>query len=129
MIATGGYGVVRHPMYAAAVPLLVGMPLWLESYAAALLPGVPIGMLALRILIEEPFLRRELKGYVAYTEKVRHRRSLRRTWGDQRILRVDASSQIAVPTRGGGTAAFSGSGVKSSPGLINRSISNLYCLS
>ena len=36
--------------------------------------------------------------------------------------------QMAVPTRGGG-AGFSGSGVKSSPGLMNRSLSNLYCLS
>ena len=73
VITSGVYGVVRHPMYAAAVPLLVGMPLWLESYAVALLAGVPIGMLALRILVEERFLRRALKGYVAYTEKVRHR--------------------------------------------------------
>lgn len=73
VIASGVYGVVRHPMYAAAVPLLVGMPLWLGSYAVALLAGVPIGMLALRILVEERFLRRALKGYVAYTEKVRHR--------------------------------------------------------
>ena len=73
VIDTGAYAVVRHPMYAGAVLLMVGMPLWLESYAATLLASVPIGLLAVRILIEEEFLRRELAGYAAYTRKVRYR--------------------------------------------------------
>jgi protein-S-isoprenylcysteine O-methyltransferase Ste14 len=53
VIESGVYSVVRHPMYAGAVPLLVGMPLWLESYAAALLASVPIGTLVVRIVVEE----------------------------------------------------------------------------
>ena len=73
VIDTGVYRVLRHPMYAGTIPLLVGMPLWLESYAAAVLAIVPIGALVVRILIEEEFLRRELKGYDAYTERVRYR--------------------------------------------------------
>jgi protein-S-isoprenylcysteine O-methyltransferase Ste14 len=73
VIESGVYGVVRHPMYAGAVPLLIGMPLWLESYAAALLASIPIGTLVVRILVEEQFLRRELAGYNAYTERVRYR--------------------------------------------------------
>ncbi|HJZ93853.1 MAG TPA: isoprenylcysteine carboxylmethyltransferase family protein [Gemmataceae bacterium] len=73
VIDRGVYSVVRHPMYAGAIPLLVGMPLWLESYASALLAIVPIGILAVRILIEEQFLRRELKGYDAYMQRVRYR--------------------------------------------------------
>jgi protein-S-isoprenylcysteine O-methyltransferase Ste14 len=73
VIDTGVYSIVRHPMYTGAVLLLVGLPLWLESYAAALLASVPIGLLAVRILVEEQFLRRELKGYDAYTERVRYR--------------------------------------------------------
>ncbi len=73
IIDTGVYGIVRHPMYAGAVLLIVGMPLWLESYAAAFLASVPIGLLALRILVEEQFLRRELTGYDAYVRRVRHR--------------------------------------------------------
>jgi protein-S-isoprenylcysteine O-methyltransferase Ste14 len=73
VVDTGVYGIVRHPMYAGALPLLVGMPLWRESYAAAFLASVPIGMLVVRILVEERFLRGELKGYDAYTEKVRYR--------------------------------------------------------
>jgi protein-S-isoprenylcysteine O-methyltransferase Ste14 len=49
------------------------MALWLESYAGALLAIVPVGILVVRSLVEEQFLRRELKGYDAYTERVRHR--------------------------------------------------------
>lgn len=73
VIDSGVYNVVRHPMYAGAIPLLVGMSLWLESYATAMLAVVPTLILAVRILIEERFLRRELKGYDAYTGKVRYR--------------------------------------------------------
>jgi len=73
VIDSGVYSIVRHPMYAAAIPLMVGMPLWLESYAAAIFAGVPIVTLVLRILIEEQFLKRELAGYDAYTESVRYR--------------------------------------------------------
>jgi protein-S-isoprenylcysteine O-methyltransferase Ste14 len=73
VIDTGIYGIVRHPMYAGSVPMMVGISLWLESYAAAFLASVPSGLLILRILIEEQFLKRELKGYDAYTEKVRYK--------------------------------------------------------
>jgi len=73
VVDSGCYGVVRHPMYAGAVPLLVGMPLWLGSYAAALLAAVPIAILAVRIVFEERFLRRSLAGYGEYTHKVRYR--------------------------------------------------------
>lgn len=73
VINTGVYAVVRHPMYAGFVPMVVGPALWLESYVAALLAILPIAVLAVRSLFEERFLKRELKGYDAYTEKVRYR--------------------------------------------------------
>ena len=73
VIDTGVYSIVRHPLYAGGTLLMVGAPLWLESYPAALLASVPIATVALRILFEERFLRRELKGYEAYTKKVRYR--------------------------------------------------------
>jgi protein-S-isoprenylcysteine O-methyltransferase Ste14 len=73
VIDSGVYGVVRHPMYAGTIPLLVGMSLWLESYAAAVLAVIPVVTLVLRIRIEEELLRRELKGYEEYTKRVRSR--------------------------------------------------------
>jgi protein-S-isoprenylcysteine O-methyltransferase Ste14 len=60
-------------MYAGAVLLFIGLPLWLESYAGALVAAVPFAMLVLRILVEERFLRRELPGYNAYTQRTRRR--------------------------------------------------------
>jgi len=73
VVDTGVYAVVRHPMYAGIFLFNVGMALWLESYAAALLTLVPIGLLAIRIVFEEQFLKRELPGYEAYTQKVHYR--------------------------------------------------------
>lgn len=73
VIDTGVYGIVRHPMYAGALLLMVGMPLWLESYAANLFAIVPIILLAVRIVFEEQFLRQELDGYNAYTDRVRYK--------------------------------------------------------
>jgi protein-S-isoprenylcysteine O-methyltransferase Ste14 len=73
VIDTGAYSIVRHPMYAGVFPFLAGMALWLESYAAAILATVPAAILAVRILIEERFLKRKLQGYEDYTKKVRYR--------------------------------------------------------
>jgi protein-S-isoprenylcysteine O-methyltransferase Ste14 len=73
VIDTGVYAVARHPMYAGFVPMVVGSALWLESYVASLLAIVPIAVLAVRSVFEERFLKQELKGYEAYTEKVRYR--------------------------------------------------------
>ncbi len=73
VIDSGVYRTVRHPMYAGAILFFVGMPLWLGSYAATLLAIVPITVLAVRIVFEEQFLRRELAGYDSYTQRVRYR--------------------------------------------------------
>jgi protein-S-isoprenylcysteine O-methyltransferase Ste14 len=73
VVSSGVYGFVRHPMYAGGVLGWIGVSMWLGSYTAALLTIVPIGTIALRILVEEQFLRRELQGYDAYSEKVRYR--------------------------------------------------------
>lgn len=73
VIDTGVYAVVRHPMYAGFAPMAIGPALWLGSWAAALMAIVPIAVLAVRIVFEERFLKRELEGYKAYMEKVRYR--------------------------------------------------------
>jgi protein-S-isoprenylcysteine O-methyltransferase Ste14 len=73
VIDTGVYAIVRHPMYAGAIPLFIGIPLWLESYAATLLASAIIIILIVRIHLEEELLKRELEGYTAYMERVRYR--------------------------------------------------------
>jgi protein-S-isoprenylcysteine O-methyltransferase Ste14 len=73
VIDTGVYGIVRHPMYAGGALFVVGLPLWLESYAATVLASLPIALLFVRIFIEEQFLKRELNSYDAYMRRVRYR--------------------------------------------------------
>jgi protein-S-isoprenylcysteine O-methyltransferase Ste14 len=73
VISTGLYGIVRHPMYAGAVIMMVVMPLALDSYwgLVTIVPGVAV--LALRIADEEKMLRQELAGYDEYTRQVHYR--------------------------------------------------------
>jgi protein-S-isoprenylcysteine O-methyltransferase Ste14 len=73
VIESGPYAVVRHPMYTGGALLMVGLPLWLESWAATLLASLPIATLVARVFFEERLLRRELSGYDAYAMKVRYR--------------------------------------------------------
>lgn len=69
----GPYAVVRHPMYAGVGVFMVGMALWLDSTAGALAALVPMAVFAVRIRIEERFLRATLDGYAAYADRVRSR--------------------------------------------------------
>jgi protein-S-isoprenylcysteine O-methyltransferase Ste14 len=73
VVDSGPYAWVRHPFYSGTLLVLVGLSLWLESYAAALLATLPIAMVGLRLTIEERFLRRELPGYTDYALRVRRR--------------------------------------------------------
>jgi protein-S-isoprenylcysteine O-methyltransferase Ste14 len=73
VIDTGVYRIVRHPMYSGFALLAIGMSLWLESYAATVATLIPIAILAVRITIEERFLKQELAGYEDYTQRVRYR--------------------------------------------------------
>jgi protein-S-isoprenylcysteine O-methyltransferase Ste14 len=72
-IDTGPYAIVRHPMYASALFLFVGMPLLLNSLWG-LLPAVVMTIgLAWRAVNEERVLRAELSGYEDYARRVRYR--------------------------------------------------------
>ena len=73
VIDTGPYALVRHPMYAGAFLYVIGTPLVLGSWIGlALLPFV-VGLLVVRIFIEEAALRKGLPGYDEYTTRVRYR--------------------------------------------------------
>lgn len=73
LVSTGLYGIVRHPMYAGSLIMMLGTPpalgsLWgLTAVAAAVL------VLAARLLDEEKALTEELAGYADYTRQVRYR--------------------------------------------------------
>jgi len=73
LISTGPYSLVRHPMYAGALILLLGTPLALGSYWG-LLPLIPMtAVLAARLLDEETVLSEGLPGYLEYCKTVRFR--------------------------------------------------------
>jgi protein-S-isoprenylcysteine O-methyltransferase Ste14 len=63
VVSTGPYALVRHPMYAGALVMLVGVPLALGSWWGlfALLLILPV--LIWRLLDEERFLSQNLAGY------------------------------------------------------------------
>jgi protein-S-isoprenylcysteine O-methyltransferase Ste14 len=73
VVSTGLYGLVRHPMYAFALLVIVGMPLALGSYWGLVTVVPAVAVLAFRIDDEEKMLRQELDGYSEYTEKVHYR--------------------------------------------------------
>ncbi len=73
LASTGLYGLVRHPMYAGSVIMMLGMPLALGSYWGLALVGPGVIVLGLRIRDEEKLLREQLAGYRDYAEKVRYR--------------------------------------------------------
>jgi protein-S-isoprenylcysteine O-methyltransferase Ste14 len=73
VISSGPYAIVRHPMYAAALVMLLGIPIALGSWWGVLVVIALLPALAWRLLDEERFLARSLPGYVAYQASVRYR--------------------------------------------------------
>src|SRR5258708_4577829 len=73
VISTGPYALVRHPMYAAALVMLLGIPLALGSWWGLVALAVISPALIWRIFDEETFLADNLPGYAEYTRKVRYR--------------------------------------------------------
>jgi protein-S-isoprenylcysteine O-methyltransferase Ste14 len=73
VISTGPYALVRHPMYAGTVVMLLGIPIALGSWWG--LPAIVAMIPALiwRVLDEEKFLARNLPGYLEYQKAVRYR--------------------------------------------------------
>jgi len=73
VISTGPYARVRHPMYAAALVMLLGMPLALGSSWGVLLVLALVPLLIWRLVDEERFLVNHLPGYREYQGRVRYR--------------------------------------------------------
>jgi len=73
VIDSGPYRIVRHPMYASALLLFIGMPLLLGSWVGLVPAAVFVLALAWRTVREERTLGAELAGYDAYAARVRYR--------------------------------------------------------
>ncbi|SIT45269.1 conserved membrane hypothetical protein [Paraburkholderia ribeironis] len=73
VIDTGPYAYVRHPMYAAALLMFVGMPLMLGSWWGLALAPVMACAIGWRAVREERLLAAQLDGYKAYMTRVRYR--------------------------------------------------------
>jgi protein-S-isoprenylcysteine O-methyltransferase Ste14 len=73
VISTGPYAVVRHPMYSGALLMLLFTPLALGSFWGLLAFIPTILVIALRVVEEEKFLKRNLSGYDEYCKKIHHR--------------------------------------------------------
>jgi protein-S-isoprenylcysteine O-methyltransferase Ste14 len=73
VIDAGPYAVVRHPMYAGALLMFVGMPLALGSWWGLIAAAPIVPILAWRLQREETLLCAQLAGYADYRRKVRFR--------------------------------------------------------
>jgi protein-S-isoprenylcysteine O-methyltransferase Ste14 len=73
VVSTGPYHYVRHPMYAGGFLLFLGTSLLLGSWYGLLLFLVMIPGGAVRAVLEERALRKELPGYDAYMAQVKYR--------------------------------------------------------
>jgi protein-S-isoprenylcysteine O-methyltransferase Ste14 len=69
VISTGPYALVRHPMYASALAMLIGIPIALGSFFGLLVFAAISGALIWRLLEEERFLAANLPGYTEYQKK------------------------------------------------------------
>ena len=73
VVSTGPYAWVRHPMYAGALLMLLGMPLALGSWWGVLAFLAMLPALIWRVFDEEKLLTENLAGYAEYRQKVRFR--------------------------------------------------------
>jgi protein-S-isoprenylcysteine O-methyltransferase Ste14 len=73
VVSNGPYAYVRHPMYAGALWLFVGIPLALGTWWTIVLivPFFPV--LLWRMIDEERILKKDLPGYTEYMQKVPYR--------------------------------------------------------
>lgn len=73
VIDTGLYGIVRHPMYSAALLLFLSAPLILGSLNSFFIFLIYPFLIVKRIKNEEQLLEKELDGYCEYQQKVKYR--------------------------------------------------------
>ena len=73
VVDRGPYSIVRHPGYAGMIVFAPLSGLALGSWLSVAVAFVYSALVARRVLFEDRFLRTNLDGYQAYTERVRYR--------------------------------------------------------
>ncbi len=73
VISTGPYALVRHPMYATALPIFLATPPALGSWWGLVPAALFTAMIVWRLIDEEAYLARNLPGYAEYQRTVRWR--------------------------------------------------------
>jgi protein-S-isoprenylcysteine O-methyltransferase Ste14 len=73
VIDTGLYGIVRHPMYSAAILMFMSMPLVLGSFYALIPLLIFPFQMGIRMRNEEQILEKGLDGYIEYKKRVRYK--------------------------------------------------------
>jgi protein-S-isoprenylcysteine O-methyltransferase Ste14 len=73
VISTGPYRFVRHPGYSGIIVWMLAMPFGLESCWALIPAAATIIVVVVRTAFEDDTLKRELKGYTKYAQRVRYR--------------------------------------------------------
>ena len=72
VVSGGPYAVVRHPLYTAALVMMLFTPLALGSYVGLPFGALFIPVLVVRLLNEEEVLQRELPGYAEYRQETKY---------------------------------------------------------
>jgi protein-S-isoprenylcysteine O-methyltransferase Ste14 len=73
VVDSGPYAVVRHPGYAGMIAMAPFSGLALGSWIAVAIGTIYSALILRRVFFEDAFLRKNLDGYAAYTERVRYR--------------------------------------------------------
>jgi len=73
IVTSGPYALVRHPNYVGDLTLVLGVPLTLGSWWGLILFALMVPAMVWMIFDEEKFLKKNLPGYVEYTQTVDYR--------------------------------------------------------
>jgi protein-S-isoprenylcysteine O-methyltransferase Ste14 len=73
VVDQGPYAVIRHPGYLGMLAFAPGAVLAFGSWWALIPAGVYCALILRRVLVEDQFLRTNLRGYDLYAGRVRHR--------------------------------------------------------